>query len=266
MTEELTTDMLKKEIIFTIEKANDEEASFWAIGSTKSEDRDGDIISPDAWDFKNFKKNPVIPLFHDYHSFPVAKADKIKIENGQLMFKPIFAVKENPQAQIAYSLYKGGYMNAWSVGFLPQEWKDVTRKNGRMGRDYTKVELLEISAVVVPSNPNALALARSKGINVDLLNDKESDNVKKEIEEGTETIKTEEITNEKFLIDITTAIENLKKEIAVEIADIKLSLKAITKASEPVIEKSEPETVITNDEKANDEVLKAVNDLLTKLK
>jgi HK97 family phage prohead protease len=162
-----------KTINFEIKDIDETDASFWAIASDSAIDRDGDIILQDGWDLKAYKRNPTIPLFHNYHEFPVAKAAKVKVQDGKLMFKPTFAVNENPQAKIAFDLYKGGFMNAFSVGFLPIEFEEETRKDGRIGRNYSKIELLEISAVLVPSNPNALAEARSKGINVDGLEDEE---------------------------------------------------------------------------------------------
>jgi len=162
-------DKIVKEFSFQIKDVDETDHSFWAIASTDEIDRDADTIQPDAWDLKNFKKNPVIPLFHNYHEFPVAKADKIKVEDKKLMFKPQFAVEIHESAKVAYQLYTGGYMSAFSVGFIPKEWTDETRKDGRSGRNYTKVELLEISAVVVPANANALTEARGKGIEVDKL-------------------------------------------------------------------------------------------------
>lgn len=163
-----------KTFSFDIKDIDTEKRTFWATASTEQEDRDGDTIKADAWKLKEFKKNPVIPLFHDYRRFPVAKAEKIHVEDGKLMFRPIFATKEqNPEAEIAWQLYSGGFMGAWSVGFIPKKWDEKERKSGMHGRDYTEVELLEISAVVVPSNPNALTEARAKGIDVDLISKEE---------------------------------------------------------------------------------------------
>jgi len=70
-----------------------------------------------------------------------------------------FAVDENPRAKIIFDLYAGGFLNAFSVGFLPKEFDD----KGVI----LKSELLEVSVVSIPAN--ARALAKKKGINVDLL-------------------------------------------------------------------------------------------------
>lgn len=69
-----------------------------------------------------------------------------------------------PFADTVHRFYKGGFLNAVSVGWLPLEWsasKDRTRPGGI---DFTKAELLEVSCVPVPSLPTALAEARARGI------------------------------------------------------------------------------------------------------
>ncbi len=59
-----------------------------------------------------------------------------------------------------YQLYLGGFMNAVSVGFMPDErvWSDE-----QGGIKFLTQELLEFSTVPVPANPNALQIARSTG-------------------------------------------------------------------------------------------------------
>ena len=56
-----------------------------------------------------------------------------------------------------YGLIKGGVLNAVSIGFSPIESEPI--KGG--GWRYTKWELLEISVVAVPANPNALVVQRA---------------------------------------------------------------------------------------------------------
>ena len=139
-------------------KGVDEETStLEAVFSTEDEDRHGDIVRQN-WDLKQFKKNPVILNSHNYWSATdvIGKAEKIGIKNGQLEGKIKFAVEENPIAKIIFDLYKGGFLNAFSVGFIPKEFSDKG--------EILKSELLEISAVSVPAN--AYALAKSAGIDI----------------------------------------------------------------------------------------------------
>ena len=59
-----------------------------------------------------------------------------------------------------WSLYRDGHMKAFSIGFIPIEFRDEKDENLGWIRTYTKIELLEVSAVPVPSNRQALAKAK----------------------------------------------------------------------------------------------------------
>jgi hypothetical protein len=80
-----------------------------------------------------------------------------------------FATEVNPMARIAYGLYKGGFLNAVSVGFIPLRWEDGAKSaaNEQSGpaprRRYLEQELLEVAAVAIPANPDALALGLKSG-------------------------------------------------------------------------------------------------------
>src|SRR4029077_9749495 len=73
-----------------------------------------------------------------------------------------FACDINPMAKIAYGLYKGKFLNAVSVGFVPLRWEDGSQEDS-YSRKYLEQELLEVSAVGIPANPNALALGLKSG-------------------------------------------------------------------------------------------------------
>lgn len=125
------------------------------IGSTEHLDRDGEILKIDGWDLKNYKKNPVVLPSHMYWEPAIGRA-KVRVEDKNLIFKIEFPpVGINPVADIYKGLYKGGFMKASSVGFIGQEWK-WGEKEGDPRRTFLKHELLEISLVSVPSNPNAI--------------------------------------------------------------------------------------------------------------
>lgn len=125
------------------------------IGSTEDVDRDGEVLTMEGWDLRAFKRNPVVLPAHDYYQPAIGKARVTKAD-GKLMFKIEFpATGINPVADVYCGLYKGGFMNASSVGFMPQEhqWGE---KPGEPRRTFLKQELLEISLVSVPANPQAL--------------------------------------------------------------------------------------------------------------
>jgi len=140
------------------------------IGSTEAQDRDGDIIRASGWNLKDFKANPVIMWAHDYSQPPIGRAKKVWVDNKQLKFEVEFVPKETYEfADVIYRLVKDGYIKATSVGFIPRQWDEMTSKEGDpdLGWSplvYKKQDLLELSIVPVPSNPEALINAWNSGV------------------------------------------------------------------------------------------------------
>ena len=134
-------------------------------GSTETPDRDNEVIKAKAWQVDRYVKNPVVQWAHDYSSPPIGKTLSIRQNNKQeTIFEIEFADKETYEfADTVYRLCKGGFLNATSVGFIPLEW-DAGKKEGDPSRTFTKVELLEISIVPVPANPEALVSARNQNV------------------------------------------------------------------------------------------------------
>jgi hypothetical protein len=138
-------------------------------------DRYEEIISVAGWRLENYRRNPVVQNAHSYSSLAdtIGKSLITEIRDdapGSPLHAPTpylfqrvqFAVEENPLAKLAYGLYKGGFLHAVSVGFIPLRWE-----NGDEGaayrRKFVEQELLEVSAVSIPANPNALALGLKAG-------------------------------------------------------------------------------------------------------
>lgn len=131
------------------------------IGSNELMDRDGEIVSPEGWDLINYKKNPVILFGHKYDQPAVAKAENVWVEGKNLMFRVKFPEPGTYElSDVLYKLYKGKFMAATSVGFIPKEWKDGTGEKGQPVRTYLKQELLELSLVPVPANPSAILASK----------------------------------------------------------------------------------------------------------
>jgi len=153
----------------TIKAVEGDENSLEFIVSDGSVDADRDTLSPDGWDLKRFKKNPVVLFGHSHYSLPIARATKTWIDGGQLRSIAKFPTAEEVTEegakfpQTVLQMYKSGYLNSVSVGFMPKDW---TYNEDRQGYDFVKQEMLEFSAVPVPSNPNALVQARSAGIDL----------------------------------------------------------------------------------------------------
>ena len=117
-----------------------------AIASDDSVDRHGDSLNQLDWDLKQFRKNPVLLMSHQYHLAPIGIAKNIKVVDDRLIFEPIFH-EITQQASEVKKMFEQGIMKAFSVGFMENAKK--------------KLELLEISAVSVPANANALVFAKS---------------------------------------------------------------------------------------------------------
>jgi len=125
------------------------EGTFEVVASTQGEDRAGEVILVKGWDTENYLKNPIILYAHDYSSLPVGAATEVVKNEDQLIVKGVFA--NTPEGQKVRQLYDDGILRTVSVGFIPME---------RDGNVITKAELLELSFVPVPCNPEALSLAK----------------------------------------------------------------------------------------------------------
>lgn len=153
------------------EDANDEDRTIVARVSTSDRDRDGEIIEPNGIDVKDYQKNPVLLWAHQYDQPAIGKALWSKTDDKGLVCKFQFAPTQF--AEDIYQLYKGGYQKAFSIGFIPMEFDQKTKT-------HQKTSLLEVSAVPVPANQNALVMeAYQKGLI-------KSDALKKELGVGDE--------------------------------------------------------------------------------
>lgn len=127
-----------------------------ALGSTPTPDRDGDVIVPGGIDVKNFMRNPVLLWSHDPYQLPIGKITNLSITGEGLIFDAEFASDISDMAKSVRDMFAGGFLNAFSIGFIPHE---------RDREKITKCELVEISAVNIPANPEALASRSYKSFN-----------------------------------------------------------------------------------------------------
>ncbi|MDI9847362.1 hypothetical protein QM467_04715 [Rhodoblastus sp. 17X3] len=133
--------------------------------SDQSVARDGHTIATDGWDLANFLANPVFLWCHESSNPPVGKVVSIGAQGSRLCGDVEFADAETyPFADTIFRLYKGGFLNACSVSWLPISWAYSSDKARAGGIDFKRQEMLEISAVPVPAAPTALATARTAGI------------------------------------------------------------------------------------------------------
>jgi len=159
---------MKVERQFAEVRASSEDRQVKFIFSTDAKDRHGTRISPDGWRLENFNKNGIASFQHRAYGDPdpdmiIGKAQAWKSE-GNLVGTIDFETKDvNPLADKLYNKVQAGTLNAVSVGFVEHEghWGQ-DEKRGAEGEDkdtyyFDDIELMEISLVTVPSNPDALA-------------------------------------------------------------------------------------------------------------
>ena len=156
------------------------------VASTDSKDRHGTVLNQKNWDIKNFNNNPIIGYQHNVYGdgmcnepdpddqLAIAKAYFETTKKGtseektELLVDITFEPAEiNAKAEKIFRKILFGSLRAVSVGFIPL--KDADGNKGAYGyKDingetknsdtyyYFGQELLEVSVVNIPSNPDAL--------------------------------------------------------------------------------------------------------------
>lgn len=128
--------------------------------SDGSLDRHGTRINPNGWELSAFKRNP-IALFGHSNGFPIGTWENLRVEGDRLVGRLVLAAKgTSARIDELVRLVEQGILRAVSVGFSALEFGVP----GKSPYDYERQELLEVSLVSVPSNTNALKIARSLNI------------------------------------------------------------------------------------------------------
>lgn len=224
-----------------------------AVASSGVVDRHGEIVSVEGWDLKNFKKNPVLLWSHDHMIPAIGTAKGIKVEGvgktAKLTFEPVFHDK-TPEAAAIKALFEGTedmepVLGTFSVGFRPIDMD---------GNVYTKQELLEISAVNVPANPDARMMAYKslesagfeKSVIKNVLEPEEDEliNAKQELIEAKEKI----VDLEEQVGEMQSQIDDVVKGLKIlnplgrskDVAKTRLNhAKVIARATDKILEKNQ---------------------------
>jgi hypothetical protein len=149
------------------------------VASDETVDSYNELIRAKGWRFTHFEKNAPFVDSHRYDSVEdqLGKVIDFKVSKGRLIetVKWAIDVPDNRLAQLGFAMTKAGYTKAVSVGFWPvkavskwdsdlTEYRKEIEKLGLDERDgpktiYQEQEQIELSAVVIGANPNALARA-----------------------------------------------------------------------------------------------------------
>jgi hypothetical protein len=122
--------------------------------TTDTADRHGDILLPSGVKLERYRANPVVLHCHDHEALPIARSMWERVLPREIVARPQFHLQTELSREV-WGLVRKGLLNAWSVGFLPEEWEPLEPKGFRI----TVCDLLEYSSVVVPANFDALTHA-----------------------------------------------------------------------------------------------------------
>jgi HK97 family phage prohead protease len=134
-----------------------------AVASTEALDSYGEIVRAN-WDLTRFLANPVILWAHNRFEdrLPVGHAKNVRIENAELLMTVVFDEVTDFDDHV-FKKYVNGTLKGFSVGFNPRTIR-VEKIDGQEVVVLDDNELFEVSCVPIPSNPEALAKARTRAI------------------------------------------------------------------------------------------------------
>jgi len=166
--------LISAPVVTTDEDSDKREAMLYA--STRTLDRDAEIVIPDGIQLDQYRKNPVLLFGHQWGNPPIGSMKNIYSDGFGLRGTAMFAGTD--RAEEIWQLVKGGHIRTSSIGFIPTEV--ITRDRhpkefaqmvtyaqnswGEFGDDeaasvrafITKSIMLENSIVPIPANPEAL--------------------------------------------------------------------------------------------------------------
>jgi len=181
------------------------------IASTAAPDRYGDIVDQATWKLDRYNANPIIQWGHRYDLPPIGKAH-VGVHDGELLAEITWDTGEhNALANTVASQFENGFLSAVSVGFMPghavkrSSLEQDDPRYAPAGMVYFAPELLEISAVPIPANPESLAqrglpdtaiirevrIELAEGDEEDVREDEEEDDERDEEEDARSVLKDE---------------------------------------------------------------------------
>lgn len=121
------------------------------VAATGGRKADGLDLKMDNVDLDRFNRNPVIMYGHRYfgrEDLPIGRSDETWVDGDKLMMDVTFD-QNDEFAQSVERKYRGGFLNAFSIGFDPHNIDDETGVPESW-------ELFETSSVPLPLDPNAV--------------------------------------------------------------------------------------------------------------
>lgn len=139
-----------------------EDRSVDVVASTGAIDSYDSILEQDSWRLERYLANPVVLYGHQGRELPIGHASNVRIEDGALRARlHLVSAAANPLAEQVWQSIKQKSLRAVSVGFIPNTIR-FEKRDGREVMVLADNELMEISVVPVPANPEALAQLRAR--------------------------------------------------------------------------------------------------------
>ncbi|WP_435969314.1 hypothetical protein [Streptomyces sp. Qhu_M48] len=148
-----------------VQRADGDEAGkpLTIIAATEGRKGDGLNLTMKGAELGRFESNPVVGYGHSYwgrDGLPIGRSDRTWIDGDKLRMSIAFD-QEDEFARTVERKYRGGFMNAFSIGFDVWNIDDAGVPEGW--------ELFEVSAVPLPMDPSAIVesgrqLAMARGL------------------------------------------------------------------------------------------------------
>ncbi len=152
-----------------ITKAANEEGPIDVVATVTTDcvDADREVVLPGGVDLERYLESPRIQLCHatgsrpgEFYILPIGKALWTRRTANSLVQGIQFA--DTPMAREVAELFRTGFINTFSIGFRSLEASPPTKEEKRIRPDWAKAalihrqwELLEVSVVPIPCNPEA---------------------------------------------------------------------------------------------------------------
>jgi HK97 family phage prohead protease len=240
-----------------IKSIDDEKRTIKFCFSDNSVDRQGEIVDQSSWDVKNYLVNPIILWGHDPKKPENVLGSGIELEldqGGKSFITAQFDdVETNPRADMVYRQLKRGTIRTVSAGFITGDY-DFAGENPILKNN----ELLEVSIVPIPANPNAVSLGFRDGSITKkdaeyLLDAMRSES--KMIEQQLKAADLPEGMNQKDMDELTQKIDaltNLVTPLVEQFTELKVTVEKLAPVEETEEEKTAREAKEAEDKAAAD--------------
>jgi hypothetical protein len=164
------------------------------IASDETLDSYREVIKANGWKFNLFAKNAPFVNSHRYESISDMLGNVVEFGVVKKKLREVVKwsidVEENAMARFGYKMTQAGYLKAVSVGFKPvksvsrwsngesfAQWEKELAKlsiedgGAQPDRIYLEQEQIELSAVVIGANPNALVQMTAKAYKAEVIDD-----------------------------------------------------------------------------------------------